>query len=116
MSQIPIQKTVFDKNLFNRVVNTQFSQLIEPQVVDEEVLSFSIDDFFNLYEQLFYQIPRNGDINSHQYILQKEADYLGIIVNQDDVQALLNEITSLRQQVLDLQTFVNQTSSTTTAI
>jgi hypothetical protein len=116
MSQIPIQKTVFDKDLFNRVVNTQFNQLIEPQVVDEDALSFSIDDFFNLYEQLFYQIPRDGDINSHQYILQKEADYLGITINQDDIQALLNEITSLRQQVLDLQTFVNQTSSTTPAI
>jgi hypothetical protein len=114
MSQIPIQKTVFDKNLFNRVVNTQFNQLIEPQVEDEDTLEFSIDDFFNLYEQLFYQIPRDGDINSHQYILQKEADYLGITINQDDIQALLNEITSLRQQVLDTQTLVNQLSSTTT--
>lgn len=114
MSQIPIQKTVFDKNLFNRVVNTQFNQLIEPQVEDEDTLEFSIDDFFSLYEQLFYQIPRDGDINSHQYILQKEADYLGITINQDDIQALLNEITSLRQQVLDTQTLVNQLSSTTT--
>ena len=115
MSQIPIQKTVFDKNLFNRVVNTQFSQLINQQQIEgEEPLTFTIDDFFTLYEQLFYQIPRDGDINSHQYILQREADYLGIIINQDDIQALLNEITSLRQQVLDLQTLSNQVSSLTT--
>lgn len=114
MSQIPIQKTVFDKNSFNKVVNTQFTQLVEPQTEDEDTLEFSIDDFFSLYEQLFYQIPRDGDINSHQYILQREADYLGIIINQDDIQALLNEITSLRQQVLDTQTLVNQLSSTTT--
>lgn len=114
MPQIPIQKTVFDKNLFNRVVNTQFTQLVEPQTEDEDTLEFSIDDFFSLYEQLFYQIPRDGDINSHQYILQREADYLGITINQDDIQALLNEITSLRQQVLDTQTLINQLSSTTT--
>jgi hypothetical protein len=115
MSQIPIQKTVFDKDDFNKVVNTQFTQLINQAALqEEETPSFSIDDFFNLYEQLFYQIPRDGDINSHQYILQREADYLGIIINQDDIQALLNEITSLRQQVLDTQTLVNQLSLTTT--
>jgi phosphoribulokinase len=117
MSQIPIQKTVFDKDTFNRVINTQFNQLINQAAIQgEETPSFSIDDFFNLYEQLFYQIPRDGDINSHQYILQKEADYLGITVNQDDIQALLNEITSLRQQVLDTQTLVNQLSLTTSSI
>ena len=115
MSQIPIQKTVFDKNDFNRVINTQFNQLIDQQQIEgEEPISFTIDDFFALYEQLFYQIPRDGDINSHQYILQREADYLGIIINQDDIQALLNEITSLRQQVLDLQTLSNQISSLST--
>ena len=115
MSQIPIQKTVFDKDLFNRVINTQFNQLINQNAIQgEETPSFSIDDFFSLYEQLFYQIPRDGEINSHQYILQREADYLGITINQDDIQALLNEITSLRQQVLDLQTLSNQLSSLTT--
>jgi len=115
MSQIPIQKIVFNKDTFNKVINTQFTQLIDQattEIADQP--SFSIDDFFSLYEQLFYQIPRDGDVNSHQYILQKEADYLGIIINQDDIQALLNEITSLRQQVLDTQTIVNQLSTTTT--
>jgi polyhydroxyalkanoate synthesis regulator phasin len=115
MSQIPIQKTVFDKDLFNRVINTQFNQLINQNAIQgEETPSFSIDDFFSLYEQLFYQIPRDGEINSHQYILQREADYLGITINQDDIQALLNEITSLRQQVLDLQSLSSQLSSLTT--
>ncbi len=100
MSQIPIQKTVFNKNDFNKVVNTQFSQLLNSQQI-EETPSFTLDDFFQLFEDLFDQIPREGDINSHQYILQKEADYLGVQINQDDLQALLDEITSLRQEVLD---------------
>jgi polyhydroxyalkanoate synthesis regulator phasin len=73
-----------------------------------------VDDFFQLYEDLFYQIPKEGDTNSHRYILQREADYLGVSVSQDDIQALLNEITSLRQQVLDLQTLSSQLSSLTT--
>ena len=105
MSQIPIQKTVFSKNSFGKVVDTQFHQLLNQGV--EETLSFTVDDFFELYEQLFYQIPRDGDINSHNYILKKEADYLGISISQDDVQALLNEITSLRQEILDAQQTIN---------
>jgi hypothetical protein len=104
MSQIPVQKTVFDKDSYNRVIDTQFSQLITPE---DDALSFSIDDFFTLYDQVFYQIPRDGETNSHQYILQREADYLGISISQEDVQALLDEITSLRQQVLDTQTIIN---------
>jgi hypothetical protein len=106
MSQIPIQKTVFNKDTYSRVVDTQFSQLIN-QGAEEETLSFTVDDFFQLYDEVFYQIPKEGDTNSHQYILQREADYLGISISQDDVQALLNEITSLRQQVLEAQATIN---------
>ena len=112
MSQIPVQKTVFDKNAFSKVVNTQFNQLID-STAGEEQLSFSIDDFFELYDQLFYQIPTEGESNSHQYILQREADYLGISISQDDVQALLDEITSLRQQLLDSQTIVSELTRVT---
>jgi len=106
MSQISVQKTVFNKDTYGRVIDTQFRQLINQDVIDETP-SFTIDDFFQLYEDLFYQIPKEGDSNSHQYILQKEADYLGISISQDDVQALLDEITLLRQQVLETQQTVN---------
>jgi predicted metal-dependent hydrolase len=51
--------------------------------------------------------PKEGDANSHRYILQREADYLGVSISQEDVQALLNEITSLRQQVLETQQIIN---------
>jgi hypothetical protein len=114
MSQIPVQKTVFSKDAFSKVVNTQFNQLID-STAGEEQLSFSIDDFFELYNQVFYQIPTEGESNSHQYILQRESDYLGVSISQDDVQALLDEITSLRQQLLDSQTTINELTGTTSA-
>lgn len=116
MSQIPVQRTVFNKDEFSKVVDTNFNQLINTQQV-EETPSFTLDDFFQLYEDLFDQIPREGDINSHQYILQREADYLGVQINQDDLQALLSEITDLRQELLDSQKIINdlQNSSNITA-
>ena len=103
MSQIFIQKQVFDKDTFEKVVDTQFSQLINPLASDVAEL-VTVDEFFKLYEEIFYQIPKEGDINSHRYILEKEAEYLGINLNNDDIQALLDEITTLRQTVLDTQT------------
>jgi hypothetical protein len=111
MSQIPIEKIVFDKDSYGKVINTQFSFLLNQQI-DEDNPSFTLEDFFNLYEQLFYQIPKEGDTNSHRYILQKEADYLGVIINEEDIQALLDEITSLRQQVLDTQSTLSELSKT----
>lgn len=112
MSQIPIEKQVFDKNQFGRVIDTQFSQLLN-NLGAEETPTFTIEDFFELYDQLFYQIPKEGDTNSHRFILEKEAEYLGVIINEEDIQALLNEITSLRQQLLDTQTALSELSNTT---
>ena len=111
MSQIPIEKTVFDKVIFGKVIDTQFHQLLNNQNAGETP-TFTLEDFFQLYENLFYQIPKEGDTNSHRYIIEKEAEYLGVIINQDDIQALLNEITTLRQQVLDSQTAFDQLTKT----
>lgn len=110
MSNINIEKQVFDKEPYNKVIDTRFKQLIKDDVNDNE--SFTLDNFFTLYEQLFYQIDKEGDVNSHRFILQKEADYLGVIINEDDIQVLLNEITSLRQQVLDSQQIIKDLSIT----
>jgi len=102
MSKISIQKQVFNKTTFPKVVDTQFKQLIDTTQADSTP-SFTLEDFFTLYEQLFFQIPKEGDTNSHQYILEKEAEYLGINLNTEDVQALLAEITALRQEITSAQ-------------
>ena len=110
--KISIQKQVFDKNIYPKVIDTQFSQLLNNQPPEEET-TFTIEDFFELYEQLFYQIPKEGETNSHQYILEREADYLGVNLNQDDIQALLDEITNLRQQILDSQSTITEIETAT---
>ena len=105
MTQISLDKSIFNKKEFEKLVDTKFKQLINEDVNVED--TFTLDDFFQLYDELFYQIEKEGDVNSHRYILQREADYLGVSISQDDIQALLNEITSLRQQVLEAQTTIN---------
>lgn len=100
MTQISLDKNIFNKNDFEKLVDRNFKQLINQQSTQTD--TFTVDDFFQLYEELFYQIPREGEINSHRYILNKEAEYLGIqLAEGTNIQALLDEITSLRNELLD---------------
>ncbi len=51
MSQIPIEKQVFNKTTFPKVIDTQFSQLISSVV--EELPQFTIDDFLSYMTNCF---------------------------------------------------------------
>ena len=99
MTQISFDKNVFGKNNFEKVVDTRFKQLVGTQ---QSLGDITLSDFFQIYEDLFYEIPKEGDIESHKYILNKTAEYLGIKLSEEnDIQALLNEITTLRSELLD---------------
>jgi len=99
---IPVQRAIYDKNRFPKVIDTQFRELNSPELVAPEV---TIEEFFALYDELFFSIPTEGDVDSHRYILQREAEYLGVKFADDvDIQALLQEITDLRQQLLTAET------------
>ena len=107
MTNIKVDKTILGKN--NSVLNTDFSFFLKDTIVPE----FTLEDFFQLYEELFYQIPQEGEVESHRYILNKEAEYLGVQLADDiDIQALLNEITSLRQQLLESKTIITDYTKT----
>lgn len=112
MSQILIEKQVYNKEDFNRVVDTKFTQLVTPPTEEVETPP-SVEEFFTRYDEIFFQIPKEGEINSHRYILEREAEYLGVNLNTDDLQALLDEITTLRQNLLDTQQQLNELTNNT---
>ncbi len=95
---VKLNRKIFIKGDFEKVIDTEFRQLIKPS----PATTFTLDDFFELYENLFENIPKEGDLKSHRYILNKTAEYLGVNINEGtDIQVLLDEITSLRQELLD---------------
>ena len=97
---IDLGKTTFSRKNFEKVVDNRFKQLLNNRPVVDD--TFTIDDFFQLYEDLFYQIPKEGEIQSHRFILNQTAEYLGINLNDStDIQALLDEITTLRSELLN---------------
>ena len=95
---IKLDKKNFIKGDFEKIIDIEFKQLLKTSTPT----TFTLTDFFQLYENLFENIPKEGDIQSHRYILNKTAEYLGVNINETtDIQALLDEITSLRNELLD---------------
>lgn len=103
--QINLNKVVYSKTQYERVIDTSFTQLISVPVVSTASLpSISVAEFFQNYQDIFFQIPKFGETNSHEYLIKTSQNYLGNTqTNDDTVQALIDEITQLRQENLILQ-------------
>lgn len=84
---------------YPKVIDTQFTQFAQPATALEEEVS--VDQFFELYERLFFEIPVTGEFNSHEYLVKRSSEYIGADIISDNEQALLEEINSLRQQLLE---------------
>lgn len=104
--QISIEVIGYNRSELNRTISTQFTQFgptasaePEPVVATAE----SIDSFFNSYESLFFNIPKFGETNSHEYLVRRSSEYIGGEAINEEVLALQNEITQLRQENLELQ-------------
>jgi hypothetical protein len=98
---IDLNRQVFDKKKFNETVDTSFTQLVtQPDPTFFDLNLATVEDFFTLYEKFFFQIPKEGEVNSHTYLIKESSDYVGFQVNSEDIQALLDEIAQLRQENL----------------
>jgi hypothetical protein len=102
--QIVLTKQVYDKNQYQKVIDTTFTQLVQPTLQVTGSALPTVSEFFDYYNQLFFDIPKFGEINSHEYLIKTSTEYIGAssVVN-DELQALIDEITGLRQENLDLQ-------------
>ena len=102
--QVKLLKRVYDKNQYQKVIDTSFTQLVQPTIITETTILPTVDQFFEYYNQLFFDIPKFGETNSHEYLIKTSQEYIGLsnVVN-DEIQILINEITELRQDNLELQ-------------
>jgi hypothetical protein len=104
MEQVNLNKNVFLKDQYEKVIDTSFTQLVQPAATSSVVPpSISVAEFFTNYQTLFFEIPKYGATNSHEYLIKTSQAYAGDFNNDDTIQALIEEVTSLRQENLDLQ-------------
>jgi hypothetical protein len=103
---VSLVKRVYGVNTYNKAIDTSFTELIAP-ITELPATTISIEQFFGYYDTLFYDIPVDGEINSHSYLVTRSSQYIGGSVIDAEKQALIDEINSLRQQIIDLsQTYL----------
>jgi hypothetical protein len=100
---INLQKQVFNKGVYSKVINTDFTELGVIPIQQQIETQPTVEDFFNLYNELFYDIPELGVANSHEYLIIKSSEYINFSPNQDEIDALQTEISQLRIELLDTQ-------------
>jgi len=96
---IRIKKKVYVKKDFDKVIDRSFNTFVDE--TQEDVIS--IEEFFALYDDLFFDIPVKGATQSHEYLLEKSSTLLEIEEDTQDIQPLLDEIATLREQILEYQ-------------
>jgi len=110
MANVELVKEIYGLNTYTKAIDTNFTELVSvtPQVTASIV---TVDEFFQYYDNLFFDIPVSGSINSHTYLVERSQQYIGGSVLDAEKQALIEEINSLRQQLLDINqnfTSINQ--------
>ena len=103
--KVSIEKQVFEKQQYKQVIDTSFTQLsVNPATSQTPTAPIpTVDEFFQNYLDLFLQIPKEGALNSHEYIIQQSSEYVGGQKTNEDILALQEEITNLREENLQLQ-------------
>ena len=114
MSNINLNKQVFNKTSFENTVNTTFTELTSSVVITPTQSTPTVSEFFQSYNDLFYDIPKFGGTNSHEYLILTSQQYIGTLSSdQEVIDALIAEVTELRQENLDLQQQIAQAATLT---
>jgi len=105
---VKFNKIFYSKEDYSKVIDTSFTQLGIQPVQQEIQQQPTTEDFFDLYNTLFYTIPEFGDSNSHEYLIKKSSEYINFSSNLEEITLLQEEIAQLRVDLLDSQKQVIQ--------
>ena len=103
MANIRLNKGVFNKASYEKTINTKFTQLGVKSVQEQIDEQPTIEEFFQMYNDLFYDIPEVGNTNSHEFLVKTSGEYINYNENDELIEALQNEIAQLRQELLEAQ-------------
>ena len=110
---VNFNKEYFDKRTYEKTIDTDFTQIGVKTVQEQLDEQPSVQEFFNLYNELFYQIPELGDTNSHEFLIKTSGEYINFNKDNTLIEALQNEIAQLREELLNTQQeLVTQTIQT----
>ncbi len=101
--RIDLMRKVYSKSEYIKTINTNFSQLGVTTIEEDEANEVTVEQFFGYYNNLFYDIPAEGETNSHAFLVETSGEYIGFDAVNEEIQALREEITGLREELLQIQ-------------
>ena len=111
---IKLNKQVYNKNNYQKVIDTSFTQLGVQTIQQQLEQQPTTEEFFQMYNDLFYDIPELGATNSHEYLVKTSGEYIAFDANNEEIQALQDEIAQLRTELLDAQKQIIELQTGTT--
>jgi len=100
---IKLNKEVFAKRPYNKIIDTSFNEFGIQSIQEQLDAQPTVQEFFNLYNELFYQINELGPTNSHEYLVKTSGQYIAFDEDNDLIEALQLEIANLRKELLGSQ-------------
>ena len=101
--RLDLIKDVFNKAEYIKTINTSFNELGTTTITEDQQIQPTIEEFFILYNSLFYDIPSLEDLHSHAYLVRTSGEYINFDEISDEIQALQAEIAQLRSDLLSAQ-------------
>jgi len=99
-TKVNLVKSTFNKDQYVETIDTSFTQLVDPTIIDVAAITPTVEEFFQDYNTLFFDIPKTGE-NSHETLIVQSTEYIGYSPVNEEITALTEEITSLREQLLE---------------
>ena len=97
---IQLNKNVFNKLQYQKTIDTSFTELGVKTIQEQLDEQPTVQEFFDLYNQLFYEIPEEGDTNSHEFLVKTSGNYIKFDDTSNEIKALQEEIAGLREEIL----------------
>ena len=101
--KVNLLKSVFGKSEYQKTIDTSFKELGVTTIAQEIEEQPNVEEFFDMYNTLFYDIPAEGATNSHQFLVEQSGEYINFQDKTEEIQALRAEIANLRRENLNLQ-------------
>ena len=101
--KVDLIRKIYSKTEYPKIIDTKFSQLGVVSLNEQIDNTVTVNQFFEYYNELFYDIPSLGEVNSHEYLIKTSSDYINFDQDSDEIEALRREITQLRRDLLQAQ-------------
>ena len=101
--EIKLNKSVFNKKAYLKTIDTSFNELGIKTIQEQLDAQPTVQEFFDMYNTLFYNINELGPTLSHEFLIKTSSEYIGFEEDNELITLLQAEIASLREQLLASQ-------------